>query len=203
MTGAGTSALPPAVTHPRSGLPRWPLAIGFGVPLALIVLAASPLGPNPLYVLIGIPALLLVWVVAGARALIAGVRSAMRRDWRQCALASALPIVLLAVALNPFGFVRACNYVGDVLHFVVARPYYDGQIAALPADDRPRLVVFDWGGMVWASTGLVYDETDQVALPPGSQSADWLAAASHSELSCEGYGVRPLWGHYYLASFTC
>ena len=66
------------------------------------------------------------------------------------------------------GFVRSCNYIGDVIHFIVAKPYYDRQIAALPADQRPRLVVFDWGGMVWASSGLVYDETDQVSLPRGS-----------------------------------
>ena len=62
--------------------------------------------------------------------------------------------------------------------------------------------MFDWGGMSFASHGLVYDETDQVALPKGSQSADWLAQASHSELSCEGYGVRALWDHYYLAEFS-
>ena len=78
-----------------------------------------------------------------------------------------------------------------------------GKLPPLPADQGPRLVVFDWGGMVWASTGLVYDETDQVSLPPGRQSADWLARASHSELSCEGYGVQSLWDHYYLVSFPC
>jgi hypothetical protein len=110
----------------------------------------------------------------------------MRKAWKQCVVASALPILLLGVAFNPFGFVRACNYLGDVLHFVVAKPYYDQQIAALPADQRPRLVVFDWGGMVWASSGLVYDETDQVSLPSGRRSADWLELASHSELSYEG-----------------
>jgi hypothetical protein len=83
------------------------------------------------------------------------------------------------------------------------KPYYDKQIAVLPASQKPRLVVFNWGGMVWASRGLVYDETDQVSLSPGSQSVDWLAQASHNELSCEGYNVQPLWAHYYLASFPC
>ena len=58
--------------------------------------------------------------------------------------------------------------------------------------------------MVWASSGLVYDETDQVSLPAGRQSADWLAAASRTELGCEGgYDVQPLWDHYFLASFSC
>lgn len=186
----------------RSRFPRWLVAIGLGVPLALIVLAASPLGTDFVYVMVGIPALLLAWVIAGVGALIVSVRSGIAKDWRRCVAASALPILLLAVALDPIGFVRSCNYVGDVIHFIIAKPSYDREIAAVPADRRPRLVVFDWGGMVWASSGLVYDETDQVSLPPGRQSADWLAEASHSELSC-GYGVQSLWDHYYLASFAC
>jgi|SRR5579871_4083709 len=204
MSGADIPASSaPALTAPRSRLPRWLLAAGLGVPFTLIVLAASPLGTDFFYVVVGIPTLLFVGAIAGVGALIASIRSAMRKDWRRCALALALPIVLLVVAVDPIAFVRACNYIGDVLHFIVAKPYYDRQIAALPGDGRPRLAVFDWGGMVWGSSGLVYDETDQVALPRGRQSADWLEAASHSELSCEGYGVEPLWGHYYLASFPC
>jgi hypothetical protein len=203
MTGAGNSAASTEEMAPQSRLPRWLLLGGLGVPLALIALAASPLGTNFFYVVVGIPALLFAWAIAGVGALIVGVRSAMRKDWRRCAIASALPIVLLVVAVDPIGFVRSCNHIGDVIHFIVAKPYYDRQIAALPVDRGPRLVVFDWGGMVWASSGLVYDETDQVALPRDRRSADWLAQASHSELSCEGYGVQPLWGHYYLADFPC
>ena len=201
MTGAGNPST--VEMAPRSRLSRWLLAAGLGVPLALIVLAASPLGTNFFYVIVGIPALLFGWAIAGVGALIVSVRSAMGKDWSRCALALALPIVLLVVAVDPIGFVRSCNHIGDVIHFIVAKPYYDRQIAALPVDRGPRLVVFDWGGMVWASSGLVYDETDQVALPRDHQSADWLAQASHSELSCEGYGVQPLGGHYYLASFPC
>jgi hypothetical protein len=182
---------------------RWVAAIGIGVPIALIGFAASPLGPNFFYVLAGIPALLLLWVAAGLIALIVSIRSGMRKEWRRCVLTAILPVVLLIVAFDPVKFVRACNYAGDVIHFMAMKSFYDRQIAALPADQRPGLEVFDWGGMSFASHGLVYDETDQVSLPKGSQSADWLARASHSELSCEGYGVRALWDHYYLASFPC
>jgi hypothetical protein len=182
--------------------PIWLVAAGLGVPLALIGLAASPLGTNFIYVIVGIPALLFAWVIAGVGALFVGVRSAIRKDWRRCVVASALPIVLLVVAFDPIGFVRSCNALGDVIHFVVLKPSYDREITALPIDRRPRLAVFNWGGMVWASSGVVYDETDQVSLPPGRQSADWLEEASHSELSC-GYGVQSLWDHYHLASFAC
>jgi hypothetical protein len=186
-----------------SRLLRWVAAIGFGVPIALIAAAASPLGPNFFYVVAGIPALLLLWVIAGLVALTISIRSAMQKEWRRCVLAAILPVVLLIVAFDPVRFVRSCDYAGDVIHFIAMKSYYDQTIAAIPADQHPRLVVFDWGGMSFASHGLVYDETDQVSLPKGSQSADWLAQARHSELSCEGYGVRALWDHYYLADFPC
>lgn len=131
------------------------------------------------------------------------LRSAVRKDWRRCAAASILPVVLLAVALDPVRFIRASNYLGDVAHFTVMKSDYDRSVAALPADQRPHVAVFDWGGMSFASRGVVYDESDEVALPAGRRSAEWLAQASHSELSCEGFGVQPLWDHYYLASFPC
>jgi hypothetical protein len=184
-----------------SRLLHWVAAIGFGVPIALIAAAASPLGPNFFYVVAGIPALLLLWVIAGLVALTISIRSAMQKEWRRCVLAAILPVVLLIVAFDPVRFVRSCDYAGDVIHFIAMKSRYDRTIAALPADQR--LVVFDWGGMSFASHGLVYDETNQVSSPKGSQSADWLAQASHTELSCEGYGVRALWDHYYLADFPC
>jgi hypothetical protein len=194
-----TDAQKPALSR----LLRWTAAIGIGVPIALIAFAASPLGPNFFYVLVGIPALVFLWVIAGLGALIVSIRSAMQKQWRRCVLAAILPVVLLIVAFDPVRFVRSCNYAGDVIHFLAMKSSYDRQIAGLPADQRPRLAVFDWGGMSFASHGLVYDETDQISLPKGSQSADWLAQASHSELSCEGYGARPLWDHYYLVDFPC
>src|SRR6202020_2855856 len=162
---------------------RWVAAIGLGVPIALIAFAASPLGPNFIYVVLGIPALLFLWGIAGLAALIVSIRSAMRKEWRRCVMAAILPVVLLIVAFDPVRFVRSCDYLGDVIHFIAMRSTYDRTIAALPADQRPRLAVFDWGGMSFASHGLVYDETDQVALPKGRQSADWLAEASHTELN--------------------
>jgi hypothetical protein len=203
MAEAKNSAPSSTETVLRPRVPRWLVAAGLGFPLALVVLAASPLGTNFVYVMAGIPAVLILWAMAGVGALILSVQSAIRKEWRLCVIASVLPIVLLVVAHDPFRFVRSCNYLGDVVHFILLKPYYDWKIAGLPSGQRPRLAVFNWGGMIWASSGLVYDETDQVSLPSGQQSPDWLAQASHSELSCEGYGVQPLWDHYYLASFPC
>jgi hypothetical protein len=189
------------VNH-KGRLLRWSLLFGVGIPLALVVLEASPLGPNPFYVLLGIPALSIAWAAACICSGIACASALKRRAWRQVLAAGVLPVALLIAAPDPLRFVRPLDHAGDIIHFALARPGYDRQIAALPANVRPRVVVFDWGGMVWSSRGVVYDESDQVALPPGRRSAAWLAQTSHTELAC-GYGVQPLWAHYYLASFPC
>ncbi len=202
-SGAAAQAVGPGPTAGKFRIPYWLVAIGLGVPIALIVLAASPLGADFIFVMLGIPALLLAWLLAGICAAILSVGAAMRRAWRQCLVLLVLPLVMLFFGMDPNRLARACNHLGNLLHFALAKPSYDRQIASMPADRKPLLLNWDWGGMVWCSTGIVYDETDQVSLPEGRQSVDWLERASHTELSCEGYAVQPLWDHYYLASFPC
>ena len=99
--------------------------------MALIAFAASPLGPNFFYVVVGIPVLLFLWVIAGLGALIVSIRSAMQKQWRRCVLAAILPVVLLIVAFDPVRFVRACDYAGDVIHFIAMKSSYD------QTDSRP------------------------------------------------------------------
>lgn len=184
-------------------LPR-PIVLGApGIPALLVLLAASPLGMGLFYLMIIIPALLLVWAALALWSLVRCLAFVTSRRWKLSAQAALLPVVVCLVGLNSWSFVRGCHYLGDVLHFVVARPYYEHIIADLPRDGRPRLAVFDWGGMIWVSRGLVYDESDEVALPPGRQSAQWLADPRLAELDCGGFIVQPLWSHYYLASFPC
>lgn len=191
-------------------LARLLVVIALGVPLAPIALAASPVGGWG-EMLLAVP-ILLVWVIAGITSLIWSVHSAMRQAWRRSLMTSILPIVLLLVALKPLGFLSACHHIGEVARFFGLKSSYDQQIAALPANQRPGLVVFIWDGFLGAENGVLYDETDQVTLPPGHKSADWLDRASHTELKAAtqnppegncGYSVRPLWDHYYLAGIWC
>jgi hypothetical protein len=188
----------------RFGHDLRPLAyLGVAFPVALILLAASPFGTNFIYVMMGIPALLLCWFGAGIWSAVLCALYLSRKQWLLSFLAAILPTLLVFAALNLVPFIQRCNYIGGVIHFVVARPYYDHQIALLPHTNQPRLAVFNWGGMVWASSGLVYDESDEVTLPPGQRSRAWLNNPGLAELSCEGYSVTPLWSHYYLAYFPC
>ena len=136
-----------------------------------------------------------VWAALALWSLVRCLAFVTSRRWKLSALAAVLPVVVCLAGLNFWSFVRGCNYLGDILHFVVARPYYEHIIANLPRDGRPRLAVFNWGGSIWVSHGLVYDESDEVALPPGRQSAQWLADPRLAELDCGGFGVQPLWSH--------
>src|SRR5438045_7048418 len=67
--------------------PCWLVVSALGVPLALIVLAASPHGTNFVYVMMGMPFLLLVWAGAGMGAAVFGVHAAMRKAWWQSLIA--------------------------------------------------------------------------------------------------------------------
>jgi hypothetical protein len=184
-------------------LPRWLVFVALGVPLALIILAASPFGLDFLYVVIGIPALLLVWKLAGVYAAALSVRAAVQREWRQAIAASVLPLLALFVALDPHRLIYPCEYVGNVGRFVSMRLFYDISIAGLPTDGKPRLAEFDWDGIPSATFAVIYDESDQITLPRERQTAAWQQQAK-DQLSCEGYGVvQSFWAHYYLVTFPC
>jgi hypothetical protein len=114
-----------------------------------------------------------------------------------------LPAVVLPLALNPFAFIRFCNGIGDTIHFGVMRERYRSVVKSLPGTGEPKLVIFNWGGMVWSSNGVIYDESDEVALAPGRQSPDWIARAGRTEPGCGGYSITPVGGHFYLADFPC
>lgn len=51
---------------------------------------------------------------------------------------------------------------------------------------------------------IIYDSSDQLALPQGEQSREWLLAVSQFHLPFETLPFRaiPLGGHYYLAQFN-
>jgi hypothetical protein len=100
-------------------------------------------------------------------------------------------------------FLYTCNYLGGALRFAMTRSNYDHQVALLPADDKPRVAVFDWGGMIWSSRGVMYDESDEIALPLGQQSAAWRDRAGETELGCRHWHEDSLWSHYYLVNFLC
>ncbi|HKF48605.1 MAG TPA: hypothetical protein VKB38_14710 [Terracidiphilus sp.] len=186
----------------------WPIWVAFGFPLLLIALEATPIAPNFLYVMLGIPALLLVWAGIGVWGAILTVRLLLRSAWRKAVIAAVLPLAIVGVALRPTSFIHFCSYAGDTIHFYVRYPSYMKAVQATPQNGEPRLLTFNLGGMIWASSGFVYDESDQMMRGPSMQSSDWKIRTQNSELGC-GYGAIPMPGptrfakHWYIAWFPC
>ena len=81
---------------------------------------------------------------------------------------------------------RFTNFAGDVLHLAVMYPSYAAAIERIPDNGEPKLVVFNFGGMIWVSSGAVYDASDEIEKPSGQQSEAWKRQAKTTELSCDG-----------------
>jgi hypothetical protein len=180
-----------------------PLLLIVAFPALHVVLRATPAGPDIGYVLLVMPSIFLAWVATGLVGAFLAVEAWQRRDWPRFVswLSVALAIGAGAAGHN---YVRAyTNIAGDTLNFLARLPYYLEWISKEPRDGTPRLLVFNRGGMIWASNGVVYDESDEVALPRGRQSAAWQARADRTELGCGDFYITPLLGHFYLADFPC
>ena len=186
----------------------WPVWIAAGFPLLLVALNSTPVAPNFIFVMLGIPALLGIWACLGIWALILTVVRMRRREWSRALASAVLPLVILCAGVWFQHFINFCNDGGDVVHFMVERSTYLEEIRASSPNGEPRLLVFNRGGMIWASRGYVYDESDEVVRQEPLRSAGWKARAEKTELGC-GYYARPFPGHFsftqhwYLASFNC
>lgn len=186
----------------------WPVWVAIGLPLLLICLNSTPIAPNFVFVVFGIPVLLGMWACLGIWALILSVRYMRHREWSRVVASAVLPLVILVAGVEFREFVHLCNYSGDVLHFIARRSSYLEEIHAIPPAGEPRLLVFNRGGMLWSSRGYVYDESDEVLREEPLRSASWRLRADQTELSC-GYYAEPFPGHFsftqhwYIASFGC
>ena len=171
--------------------------------LALILLDATPMSTDFLYVITAIPTILVTWVLIGVRSAKMYIRFARGGLQKERILPGILMVTSILVVLNIYPFLRGCNYLGGALRFAATRSYYEREVALLPQNGKPRLAIFSWGGMMWWSRGVVYDESDEIALPPGQQSAGWKTNTNSGELGCGNWDARALWSHFYLVAFPC
>jgi len=125
-----------------------------------------------------------------------------RRQWLRAISGVVLPVVVAIGAFEPMAVVRACNAVGSRLNFELHRGAYEDRVAALPAVGQPRFAIFIRGGMPFFSEGIIYDESDEVALPDEKRSPAWIERTRHTELSC-GFSAHRVSGHYYIGHFFC
>ena len=117
-----------------------------------------------------------------------------------CLLTPALVATATVLSIIWLGIFR------DTAHFNMLRASYDREIALLPHTGH-RAAEFNWGGMLYASRGVVYDETDEIMKPDGARSKAWLARWQNTDLMCGQNATvshaRPMGDHYYVTGFGC
>lgn len=154
----------------------------------------------------GVFALLFLWAVLSIIALGIAIWLGTARRWG-CAVVASMPSLSLALAiLNFSAFWFFVMGAGEYIHFRLERERYLAEITALPSGKGPRTVVFVLSEDGWAGTSnyhlVVYDESDEVALPEEQRSASWKEKVADTALS---YGVgylRPLGNHFYIVRIS-
>jgi hypothetical protein len=145
----------------------------------------------------------LLWCSAAIVVFVAILIWLRRRQWRRVASAMVLPASVLAAMFNLHFVGRASIWAGDRLELLAALPTYSREIANLPHKEGPRIATFFWRdlnlgfGLAFGYEFLVYDESDEVALPAQERSAAWRQNAG-SDLQCRLTGVEHVFGHYYF-----
>jgi hypothetical protein len=149
--------------------------------------------------------LVLPWSAVVIWALVVALRHAARGTYRGAALAACVPVI---AALSVF-------YGGPAADYVRFRLERAGYLAAIEAAREghkppqphidigpPAFAYFTWGGMIWSSKGVAYDETDEAGRPETERSDVWRKRHDDSEFSCDAV-VRPLGGHFYMVYAGC
>jgi hypothetical protein len=123
--------------------------------------------------LLMIPAIIIsvVWI-AGL------IKNLFLRRWKRAASIVAAPIIASAVL---FGL-ALLGINPERIRLELGRPYYVSAINQLPQTGLPRFKIFKWGSTGGVAVAnfihtLIYDESDEIGLPPEQRSADWNARA--------------------------
>ena len=125
-----------------------------------------------------VPLLLLPTIVVALSLIAILIWNATNRRWRRVLSIIAAPFL----AYSFFVVLGALGVDSERIRFEHGKGYYVDQVSQIPRTDVPRLKTFDWG-----STGgvavpnfiytLVYDESDEIGLPPEQRSIEWRSRA--------------------------
>jgi hypothetical protein len=187
--------------------PRMVLSLGFGLPVVAVLMAAF-LVSQPLWELIVVAVCVLIWTISAATASVIALRYALSKRRAATVMAAFLPCMLAISVITMFSPWRYVLIAGDEVHFLIYRSAYLKEIAQTPLTGEPKLTLFELGGLISTSTiAIVYDASDELALPAVKRSRDWQARAK-SHLYCEPE-VLPFLRlgrfteHFYLVAFNC
>jgi hypothetical protein len=126
--------------------------------------------------------------------------SASAPDWRRAVSMSVLPLATLIVIANAGTIWPLAMETGERIHFQAMRRSYLEDVSKLTSSGEPRFAIWQWGGF-GVGHAVVYDESDEIALP--ERSPAWKKRVANTEVgSCGAWG-SPLGNHFYLVRTGC
>ncbi|EGY01091.1 transmembrane protein [Nitrospirillum viridazoti Y2] len=180
----------------------WPIltALGLAIIAVLIVTLLVELSLLCLFSLMG---LMFTAALTAAIVSVEAANAMWRRRWRRALSLMLLPLAVIPTLVWHQELARPLFLTGEILHFHALRPIYLGRIKAMPNIGAPKLALFIWGDWLATSYGVVYDESDEVALPSERRSDAWTSRADQTLLTC-GYSLdMDFGGHFYFVSLSC
>jgi hypothetical protein len=112
---------------------------------------------------------------------------------------STLPLATLVAIVN-FGVLwRFAAETGERIHFQLMRSSYRDEAEKL-SSSGPRFAIWRWGGFM-VGHAVVYDESDEIALP--EQSPAWKKRVADTDVGMCGAWGSPLGDHFYLVRTGC
>jgi hypothetical protein len=177
----------------------WPSAVAFGLLLGFVLILALPNGLVWGIFLVG-PLLALIATAIIFIACWVAFESLVQRRYRRAVSALIFPVLSILVALNLTQVIRSSAALGDYVQFFAGYPFFQHAVAKIPQTEGSRLVVFTTSGFISMSSGIAFDESDEIAKPVGEQSAAWKARADHTELGNGVWWAKRIVGHWYRFS---
>jgi hypothetical protein len=175
----------------------WPLLLAAGALASVPVSWLIGFSPAFLYGFVASPVIAAVAIGLGIGALL----SAINRSWF-LSLSFLLGVTATAVVLlNWETYWHWSMDFGEWFNFEINKPGYLAEVNRQPKSETPVRREWAYGGFV-TSHLVIYDESDEIALPADRQSEDWRAWTKTNELQC-GYGYTPIGDHFYLVGAGC
>jgi hypothetical protein len=194
---------------------RWTFlaaCFAFGTPLCfgLLFSFVSTTGPAGALLFPASMLALVGYLVAGLTSIGVGIAQASKGRWGEALQSAVVPAAVAMFVAFP-GTYKAILNAADYIHFAIFSGRYERAVDAAPRTDGPRLLWFFWADASAPLAGetlvfLVFDESDELALPNAQRSAAWKARALSGFMKATGFVGGPtmpedphrLFGHYYV-----
>jgi hypothetical protein len=184
----------------RSQLARdflmWPTYLAIGLFLLFVALFAIPRS-QVLLLFFGMPVIAIATLIPIAISCVVAAASLKRQRYLRALSALVLPVLCTIAAVNYGTTLKTCAAAADYVQFYVGYPLFAHAVSQLPRNNGPRLAVFTMDGFISMSSGVAFDESDEISLSAGKQTDAWKIRAAHTELSTDDFVAKRLVGHYY------